>query len=313
MSEKVLEINSINPLDLYGANNKKLTLIKQFFPKLKIIARGNQLKLIGEEDVIQQFDLKFDLMLQHFNKYQRLTTSNIERIIMDDASVLEGNDDVLLHGTKGRIIKARTVNQRKMVSAYEKNDMLFAIGPAGTGKTYTAVAMAVRALKNKEVKRIILTRPAVEAGENLGFLPGDLKEKLDPYLQPLYDALRDMIPSEKLNEYLEGGVIQIAPLAFMRGRTLDKAFVILDEAQNTTTHQMKMFLTRMGMSAKFVITGDETQVDLPPKQPSGLLECLKVLKGIKGISIIKLDEKDVIRHELVKKIIKAYKDKIENK
>ena len=313
MSEKVLEINSINPLDLYGANNKKLTLIKQFFPKLKIIARGNQLKLIGEEDVIQHFDLKFDLMLQHFNKYQRLTTSNIERIIMDDASVLEGNDDVLLHGTKGRIIKARTVNQRKMVSANEKNDMLFAIGPAGTGKTYTAVAMAVRALKNKEVKRIILTRPAVEAGENLGFLPGDLKEKLDPYLQPLYDALRDMIPSEKLNEYLEGGVIQIAPLAFMRGRTLDKAFVILDEAQNTTTHQMKMFLTRMGMSAKFVITGDETQVDLPPKQPSGLLECLKVLKGIKGISIIKLDEKDVIRHELVKKIIKAYKDKIENK
>ena len=313
MSEKVLEINSINPLDLYGANNKKLTFIKQFFPKLKIVARGNQLKLIGEEEIIQQFELKFDLMLQHFNKYQRLTASNIERIIMDDASVLEGDDDVLLHGTQGRMIKARTANQRKMVSAIEKNDMLFAIGPAGTGKTYTAVALAVRSLKNKEVKRIILTRPAVEAGENLGFLPGDLKEKLDPYLQPLYDALRDMIPTEKLNEYLEGGVIQIAPLAFMRGRTLDKAFVILDEAQNTTTHQMKMFLTRMGMSAKFVITGDETQVDLPPKQPSGLLECLKALKGIKGISIIKLDEKDVIRHELVKKIIKAYKDKIENK
>ena len=313
MSEKVLEINSINPLDLYGANNKKLTFIKQFFPKLKIVARGNQLKLIGEEEVIQHFELKFDLMLQHFNKYQRLTPSNIERIIMDDASVLEGDDDVLLHGTQGLMIKARTANQRKMVSAIEKNDMLFAIGPAGTGKTYTAVALAVRALKNKEVKRIILTRPAVEAGENLGFLPGDLKEKLDPYLQPLYDALRDMIPTEKLNEFLEGGVIQIAPLAFMRGRTLDKAFVILDEAQNTTTHQMKMFLTRMGMSAKFVITGDETQVDLPPKQPSGLLECLKALKGIKGISIIKLDEKDVIRHELVKKIIKAYKDKIENK
>ena len=313
MSEKVLEINSINPLDLYGANNKKLTFIKQFFPKLKIVARGNQLKLIGEEEVIQQFELKFDLMLQHFNKYHRLTLSNIERIIMDDASVLEGDDDVLLHGTQGRMIKARTANQRKMVSAIEKNDMLFAIGPAGTGKTYTAVALAVRALKNKEVKRIILTRPAVEAGENLGFLPGDLKEKLDPYLQPLYDALRDMIPSEKLNEYLEGRVIQIAPLAFMRGRTLDKAFVILDEAQNTTTHQMKMFLTRMGMSAKFVITGDETQIDLPPKQPSGLLESLKALKGIKGISIIKLDEKDVIRHELVKKIIKAYKNKIENK
>lgn len=313
MSEKVLEINSINPLDLYGANNKKLTFIKQFFPKLKIVARGNQLKLIGEEEVIQQFELKFDLMLQHFNKYQRLTPSNIESIIMEDAAVLEGDDDVLLHGTQGRMIKARTANQRKMVSAIGKNDMLFAIGPAGTGKTYTAVALAVRALKNKEVKRIILTRPAVEAGENLGFLPGDLKEKLDPYLQPLYDALRDMIPTEKLNEYLEGGIIQIAPLAFMRGRTLDKAFVILDEAQNTTTSQMKMFLTRMGMSAKFVITGDATQVDLPPKQPSGLLECLKALKGIKGISIIKLDEKDVIRHELVKKIIKAYKDKIENK
>ena len=313
MSDKVLEINSINPLELYGANNKKLTFIKQFFPKLKIVARGNQLKLIGEEVVIHHFEEKFDLMLQHFNKYQRLTPSNIERIIMDDASVLEGDDDVLLHGTQGRMIKARTANQRKMVSAIEKNDMLFAIGPAGTGKTYTAVALAVRALKNKEVKRIILTRPAVEAGENLGFLPGDLKEKLDPYLQPLYDALRDMIPIEKLNEFLEGGVIQIAPLAFMRGRTLDKAFVILDEAQNTTTHQMKMFLTRMGMSAKFVITGDETQVDLPPKQPSGLLECLKALKGIKGISIIKLDENDVIRHELVKKIIKAYKDKIEKK
>ena len=211
------------------------------------------------------------------------------------------------------MIKARTSNQRKMVSAIEKQDMLFAIGPAGTGKTYTAVALAVRALKNKEVKRIILTRPAVEAGENLGFLPGDLKEKLDPYLQPLYDALRDMIPSEKLNEYLEGGIIQIAPLAFMRGRTLDKAFVILDEAQNTTTQQMKMFLTRMGMSAKFVITGDETQIDLPPKQPSGLLQCLIALRGVNGISIVKLDENDVIRHELVKKIIKAYKDKIENK
>ena len=313
MSEKVLEINSINPLDLYGANNRKLTFIKQFFPKLKIVARGNQLKLIGEDEVIHQFELKFDLMLQHFNKYQRLTKSNIERIILDDASILEGDNDVLLHGTQGRMIKARTVNQRKMVSSIEKKDMTFAIGPAGTGKTYTAVAMAVRALKNKEVKRIVLTRPAVEAGENLGFLPGDLKEKLDPYLQPLYDALRDMIPTEKLNDYLEGGVIQIAPLAFMRGRTLDKAFVILDEAQNTTTHQMKMFLTRMGKSAKFVITGDETQIDLPPKQPSGLLECLKALKGIKEISIIKLDEKDVIRHELVKKIIKAYKDKIENK
>lgn len=313
MSEKVLEINSISPLELYGANNKKLTFIKQFFPKLKIVARGNQLKLIGEEEVIHQFELKFGLMLEHYNKYQRLTQSNIERIIMEDAAALEGDDDTLLHGTHGRIIKARTANQRKMVSESEKNDMVFAIGPAGTGKTYTAVALAVRALKNKEVKRIILTRPAVEAGENLGFLPGDLKEKLDPYLQPLYDALRDMIRIEKLNEYLETNVIQIAPLAFMRGRTLDKAFVILDEAQNTTTSQMKMFLTRMGMSAKFIVTGDETQVDLPSKQPSGLLECLRILKAIKGISIVKLDEKDVIRHELVKKIIKAYKDKLDTK
>lgn len=313
MSEKVLEINSISPLELYGANNKKLTFIKQFFPKLKVVARGNQLKLIGEEEVIHQFELKFALMLEHYNKYQRLTQSNIERIIMEDAAALEGDDDTLLHGTHGRIIKARTANQRKMVSESEKNDMVFAIGPAGTGKTYTAVALAVRALKNKEVKRIVLTRPAVEAGENLGFLPGDLKEKLDPYLQPLYDALRDMIPMEKLNEYLETNVIQIAPLAFMRGRTLDKAFVILDEAQNTTTSQMKMFLTRMGMSAKFIVTGDETQVDLPSKQPSGLLQCLGILKGIRGISIVQLDEKDVIRHELVKKIIKAYKDKIDSK
>ena len=215
----------------------------------------------------------------------------------------------MVHGPHGKIIKARTVNQRKMVKESQKNDMLFAVGPAGTGKTYTAVAIAVRALKNKEVRRIILSRPAVEAGENLGFLPGDLKEKLDPYLQPLYDALRDMIPAEKLNEYIEHRIIEIAPLAFMRGRTLDNAFVILDEAQNSTHQQMKMFLTRMGKSAKFIITGDETQIDLPSKQPSGLLEALKVLKGVKGISVIKLDDKDVIRHELVKKIIKAYKSK----
>ena len=248
-------------------------------------------------------------MLEHFSKYQRLTHSNIERIILEDSAVLEGDNDTLVHGPHGKIIKARTVNQRKMVKESQKNDMLFAVGPAGTGKTYTAVAIAVRALKNKEVRRIILSRPAVEAGENLGFLPGDLKEKLDPYLQPLYDALRDMIPAEKLNEYIEHRIIEIAPLAFMRGRTLDNAFVILDEAQNSTHQQMKMFLTRMGKSAKFIITGDETQIDLPSKQPSGLLEALKVLKGVKGISVIKLDDKDVIRHELVKKIIKAYKSK----
>ena len=307
MIEKFLELNSINPLDIYGINNKKLDFIIKFFPKLKIISRGNELKILGEEEVIEQFEKKFDLILKHFSKYQRLTTSNIERIMLEDESILEGDNDVLVHGSYGKIIKARTSNQRKMVSSSEKNDLLFAIGPAGTGKTYTAVAIAVKALKNKEVKKIVLTRPAVEAGENLGFLPGDLKEKLYPYLQPLYDALRDMIPSEKLSEYIETNVIEIAPLAFMRGRTLDNSFVLLDEAQNSTKQQMKMFLTRMGKSAKFIITGDETQIDLPSKQPSGLVEALFLLKNIEGISIVKLDENDVIRHRLVKKIITAYK------
>ena len=278
MGEKIIDLEGINPLDIYGTNNKTLSFILDFFPKVKCVARGNSLKLIGDNDSIEEFEKKFSLMLEHFNKYQRLTHSNIERIILEDSAVLEGDNDTLVHGPYGKIIKARTVNQRKMVKESQKNDMIFAVGPAGTGKTYTAVAIAVRALKNKEVKRIILSRPAVEAGENLGFLPGDLKEKLDPYLQPLYDALRDMIPAEKLNEYLEHRIIEIAPLAFMRGRTLDNAFVILDEAQNSTHQQMKMFLTRMGKSAKFIITGDETQIDLPSKQPSGLLEALKVLK-----------------------------------
>ena len=263
--------------------------------------------IIGEEEVIQQFEIKLELMLQHYNKYHRITNSNIEHIILDDVSVMEGDDDVLLHGTYGRMIKARTSNQRKMVSAIEKQDMLFAIGPAGTGKTYTAVALAVRALKNKEVKRIILTRPAVEAGENLGFLPGDMKDKLDPYMQPLYDALNDMIPSEKLKAFIEERVIQIAPLAFMRGRTLDNAFVILDEGQNTTVQQMKMFLTRMGRSAKFVVTGDMTQIDLPNRQKSGLSHSLELLKDVPEIGMVYLDQKDVIRHKLVMKIIQAYK------
>ncbi len=307
MGEKIIDLGGINPLDIYGTNNKTLTFILDFFPKVKCVARGNTLKLIGDDESIEEFEKKFSLMLEHFIKYQRLTHSNIERIILEDSAVLLGDNDTLVHGPHGKIIKARTANQRKMVKESQKNDMVFAVGPAGTGKTYTAVAIAVRALKNKEVKRIVLSRPAVEAGENLGFLPGDLKEKLDPYLQPLYDALRDMIPSEKLNEYIEYRIIEIAPLAFMRGRTLDNAFVILDEAQNSTHQQMKMFLTRMGKSAKFIITGDETQIDLPAKQPSGLLEALKVIKNIKGISVIKLDDKDVIRHELVKKIMKAYK------
>ena len=309
MSEKIINLRGHNPLDIYGINNKTLSFILDFFPKIKFVARGDTLKLIGEDESILAFEQKFNLMLEHFSKYQRLTHSNIERIILEDSAVLEGDNDTLVHGPHGKIIKARTVNQRKIVKESQQNDMLFAVGPAGTGKTYTAVAIAVRALKNKEVRRIILSRPAVEAGENLGFLPGDLKEKLDPYLQPLYDALRDMIPVDKLNEYIEHRIIEIAPLAFMRGRTLDNAFVILDEAQNSTHQQMKMFLTRMGKSAKFIITGDETQIDLPSKQPSGLLEALKVLKGVKGIRVIKLDDKDVIRHELVKKIIKAYKSK----
>ncbi|MEJ6794022.1 MAG: PhoH family protein [Flavobacteriales bacterium] len=307
MIEKVLELNSINPLDIYGVNNKKLEFISKFFPKLKIISRGNELKVFGEEEIIEQFEKKFNLIQKHFSKYQRLTNSNIERIMLEGESVFDGDNDVLVHGAFGKIIKARTSNQRKMVDSSQKNDLLFAVGPAGTGKTYTAVAIAVKALKNKEVKKIVLTRPAVEAGENLGFLPGDLKEKLDPYLQPLYDALRDMLPSEKLSEYIETNVIQIAPLAFMRGRTLDNSFVLLDEAQNSTKPQMKMFLTRMGKSAKFIITGDETQIDLPRKQPSGLVEALSLLKNIDGVGIVKLDENDVIRHQLVKKIITAYK------
>ncbi len=306
MIQKTIELNSISLIDFYGANNSNINKINDFFPKLKIIVRGNKLKLIGEENLINQFEIKFNLFIDHFNKYNFLNKDSIENIILSDNSKLDFNDDVIVFGSNGKLIKARTINQRKMVCSIEKNDLLFAIGPAGTGKTYTAVALAVRALKNKQVKRIVLTRPAVEAGENLGFLPGDLKEKLDPYLQPLYDALRDMLPISKLNDYLHSGIIQIAPLAFMRGRTLDNSFVILDEAQNTSINQMKMFLTRMGKTAKFLITGDETQIDLPKNQNSGLLESLKRLKKIKGISIIKLNEKDVIRHALVKKIIKAY-------
>ena len=307
MSEKSIDLEGINPIDIYGPNNNTLSYIIDFFPKIKCVARGNILKLIGDDQSIQEFEKKFKIMLNHFRKYQRLTHNNIERIILDDNTILEGDDDILVHGPKGKIIKAKTLNHRKMVKASQKNDMVFAIGPAGTGKTYTAVAIAVRALKNKEVRRIVLSRPAVESGENLGFLPGDLKEKLDPYLQPLYDSLRDMIPTEKLNELIEQKVIEIAPLAFMRGRTLDNAFVILDEAQNSTHQQMKMFLTRMGKTAKFIITGDETQIDLPSNQPSGLLESINILKNIEGISFIMLDDKDIIRHELVKKIIKVYK------
>ena len=278
---------------------------------MKIIARGNTILLNGDDEVMDEFERKFELLVAHFNKFNFLSENSIDNLMLSDGSKLLSNDDgseTLVHGNGGVKIKARTINQKKLVQEINLKDMVFAIGPAGTGKTYTAVAMAVRALKAKEVKRIVLTRPAVEAGENLGFLPGDLKEKLDPYLMPLYDALRDMIPHEKLADMLEFGVIEIAPLAFMRGRTLDKAFVILDEAQNTTPMQMKMFLTRMGMTAKFVITGDMTQVDLPHKQKSGLAHVLDVLKDIEEIGVIRLGQSDIIRHSLVKKIVTAFEE-----
>ncbi|RZV60329.1 MAG: PhoH family protein [Flavobacteriaceae bacterium] len=316
MNELIVELTEIAPKDFFGAQNTNITLLKTHFPKLKIVARGNKIKAYGDEEQLEEFDRRLMMLMNHFGKYNKLDENVIERVLMsnnrDDYDTPEASGEVLVHGVSGRKIKAQTVNQRKLVESMRKNDMVFAIGPAGTGKTYTGVALAVQALKNKEVKRIILTRPAVEAGENLGFLPGDLKEKLDPYMQPLYDALRDMIPAEKLADYIEKGVIQIAPLAFMRGRTLDHAFVILDEGQNTTHNQMKMFLTRMGKSAKFLLTGDPGQIDLPRRTISGLKEALLILKNVDGVGIIFLDDKDVIRHKLVKKIIKAYKS-IENR
>lgn len=309
MQEKIIEIKGINPVELFGVNNTKLKHIKSYFPKLKIVSRGNMLVVHGDAEVIEQFEIKFELIIQHYTKFNSVTENNIDNLMLEEGYSLLSNDDgsdTILHGNGGAKIKARTLNQKKLVQAVYKNDMVFAVGPAGTGKTYTAVALAVRALKEKEVKRIILTRPAVEAGENLGFLPGDLKEKLDPYMMPLYDALRDMIPAEKLADMLEFGIIEIAPLAFMRGRTLDKAFVILDEAQNTTTMQMKMFLTRMGMTAKFVITGDMSQVDLPHRQKSGLAYALDILSDVEGIGVVRLQQSDVIRHSIVKRIIDAF-------
>ena len=310
-ADRLIELVGINPAEFFGVNDANLRYLKTFFPKLKIIARGNTILLNGDDEVMDEFERKFELLVAHFNKFNFLSENSIDNLMLSDGLKLLSNDDgseTLVHGNGGVKIKARTVNQKKLVQEINLKDMVFAIGPAGTGKTYTAVAMAVRALKAKEVKRIVLTRPAVEAGENLGFLPGDLKEKLDPYLMPLYDALRDMIPHEKLADMLEFGIIEIAPLAFMRGRTLDKAFVILDEAQNTTPMQMKMFLTRMGMTAKFVITGDMTQVDLPHKQKSGLAHVLDVLKDIEEIGVIRLGQSDIIRHCLVKKIVTAFEE-----
>lgn len=310
MIEKSIYLEGIDPLHLYGTNNVLLDKIVSYFPKIKIVARGNEMITIGEESEIRNFEKKIDLLINHFHRYNQINATDIEQVFSGDEPLWTGEtpnpDGVLLYGNHGKIIKAKTINQLALVKEYDSNDLLFALGPAGTGKTYTAIALAVRALRNKEVKRIILTRPAVEAGENLGFLPGDLKEKLDPYLQPLYDALRDMIPAKKLQSYIEDGTIEIAPLAFMRGRTLDYAFVILDEGQNTTLNQMKMFLTRMGKNAKFIVTGDTTQIDLPRKSASGLIRALEILKDLTDIAIIHFDIRDVVRHKLVKKIIEAY-------
>ena len=311
MSEQIVQVENVNPNDLYGANDQHLTMIKNLFPKIKIIARGDFIKVIGKDEEVEYFINRLNLLTLHLERYGNITSKVIEEIMLcaGESDFLKNLNDseVLVYGRNGLQIKPMTVNQKLLVKSCEEKDMVFAIGPAGTGKTYTAVALAVRALKNKEVRRIILTRPAVEAGENLGFLPGDLKEKLDPYLQPLYDALRDMLPQSKLQGYMEDGTIEIAPLAFMRGRTLDHAFVILDEAQNATRSQLKMFLTRMGRSAKFVITGDITQIDLPKNQPSGLPQAMEVLKDVKGIDFIYLNEKDVVRHKLVTDIVNAYK------
>ena len=318
MNERTINITSINPVDIYGVNDKNLDLIKSYFPKLKIIARGDMIKAIGTKDDLDNFEEKLNLMLVNFEQFGKLGSIEIEQILKEEENGVPARSngsggEILVHGRNGMLIKALTKNQGKLVASSEKNDLVFAIGPAGTGKTYTAVALAVRALKQNEVKRIILTRPAVEAGENLGFLPGDLRDKLDPYLQPLYDALRDMLPTQKLLKYLEDGTIEVAPLAFMRGRTLDHAFVILDEAQNSTEPQLKMFVTRMGRSAKFIVTGDITQIDLPRNQGSGLLHAERILKGIPGIEFIYLDNNDVVRHNLVTRIIKAYSDQTNNK
>ncbi len=313
MTEQVIYLEGIDPVILYGSNNQLFDNIKSYFPKLKIVARGNEIKVIGDENEIEKFGEILNLFMEYIQRFNRFSEKDIEQLMKNQSAFLQEKEelddsDTLVFGIHGKLIKARTFNQRRMAKECEKNDLIFAIGPAGSGKTFTAIALAVKAFKNKEVKKIILTRPAVEAGEHLGFLPGDLKEKLDPYLQPLYDALNEMIPPRKLNDYIEDGIVQIAPLAFMRGRTLDNAFVILDEAQNATRGQLKMFLTRMGKTAKFIVTGDITQIDLPDKNASGLTHAAKLLKNIKGISIIHFDERDIIRHKLVKLIVKAYDD-----
>ncbi len=310
MTEIIIFLEDIDPVVFFGTNNQLLDKIRGFFPKIKILARGNEIKCLGEESEITIFAEKFNELIEYYHKYHRLDEQDIEKYFLDAEHMKTASsgdfEQILVFSITGKPVRARTVNQLLLVSDYKLNDLIIAEGPAGTGKTYTSIALAVRALKEREVKKIILTRPAVEAGERLGFLPGDMKEKLDPYLQPLYDALHDMLPYKKLETLLEDGTIQIAPLAFMRGRTLENAFVILDEAQNATINQLKMFLTRMGINSKFIMTGDTTQIDLPRRNESGLLQAIRILKGIEGVSIIKFDERDIVRHNLVKKIVKAY-------
>ena len=308
MIEKLIYLESVDLVDFLGIKNSNLEIIRNRFPKLKIVGRGNWLKAMGDVEEVALFEEKVNQLLELYNEFNKLDEVSVNEILQNDGVIINKNNDtdLILFGVNGKPIKARTFNQRLLVESFEKNDLLFAIGPAGSGKTYTAIALAVKALKAKMVRRIILSRPAVEAGEKLGFLPGDMKEKIDPYLQPLYDALQDMIPSVKLKEYMENGTIQIAPLAFMRGRTLNNAFVILDEAQNTTNNQMKMFLTRMGNNAKFIVTGDITQIDLPQPQKSGLVQGMNILKGIKGVKTVIFNVKDIVRHRLVQDIVEAY-------
>ena len=312
MIERIYILESVDPVIFYGVNNVNMQLIKTLFPKLRIVARGNVMKVIGDEDESELFLKKIREVEKYCEEFNSLSEDVILDIIKGKAPVITTQENLIIHGMNGKPIVARTENQQRLVKAFEENDLVFATGPAGTGKTFVAIALAVKALKNKEIRKIILSRPAVEAGEKLGFLPGEMKDKLDPYLQPLYDALQDMVPGAKLKEYMENNVIQIAPLAFMRGRTLNDAVIILDEAQNTTTHQIKMFLTRLGMNAKMIITGDVTQIDLPPTATSGLVQALQILKGVKGIGKVEFEKKDIVRHKLVQRIVEAY-DKFDSK
>ena len=312
MIERIYILESVDPVIFYGVNNVNMQLIKTLFPKLRIVARGNVMKVIGDEDESELFLKKIREVEKYCEEFNSLSEDVILDIIKGKAPVITKQENLIIHGMNGKPIVARTENQQRLVKAFEENDLVFATGPAGTGKTFVAIALAVKALKNKEIRKIILSRPAVEAGEKLGFLPGEMKDKLDPYLQPLYDALQDMVPGAKLKEYMENNVIQIAPLAFMRGRTLNDAVIILDEAQNTTTHQIKMFLTRLGMNAKMFITGDVTQIDLPPTATSGLVQAMQILKGVKGIGKVEFEKKDIVRHKLVQRIVEAY-DKFDSK